>query len=149
MENKSYSELIRLGTFEDRFNYLSLDGFVGEDIFGSHRYLNQNFYRSKEWKDLRHHIIVRDQGLDLGIRDVGSTPLYIHHINPITIQDFEQNFRKLIDPENLIATTKRTHNAIHYGSWDSVKLSEYTERTPFDTCPWKKGENDERLLRNR
>ena len=108
--NKSYSELIKLPTFEERYNYLKLDGLVGEDTFGSRRFLNQMFYRSEEWKQLRHKIIVRDQGLDLGIRDVGSTMLYIHHINPITIEDIEKQSLKLLDPENLIAVTKSTHD---------------------------------------
>jgi hypothetical protein len=134
--NKSYSELIKLPTFEERYNYLKLDGLVGEDTFGSRRFLNQMFYRSEEWKQLRHKIIVRDQGLDLGIRDVGSTMLYIHHINPITIEDIEKQSLKLLDPENLIAVTKSTHDAIHYGSLSNVK-GYMIERTPFDTCPWK------------
>ena len=142
---KSYSELIKLSTFEERYNYLRLSGKVGEDIFGSRRFLNQDFYRSKEWKELRNKIIVRDNGLDLGIRDVGSTILYIHHINPITIEDFEKNPYKLIDPENLISTTKRTHDAIHYGKAGVINLNDYVDREPFDTCPWKKlgGSNNE------
>lgn len=134
--NKSYSELIKLQTFEERYNYLRLEGTIGEDTFGSRRYLNQAFYRSKEWKQIRDQIIVRDNGMDLGIRDVGCTMLYIHHINPITIYDIEIHSSKLMDPENLIAVTKRTHDAIHYGS--NLNILDFTlSRTQYDTCPWK------------
>jgi len=134
--SRSYSELAKLPTFEERYNYLKLDGIVGEDTFGSRRYLNQSFYRSAEWRHLRDEIIVRDNGLDLGIRDVGSTILYIHHIEPITIYDIEHGTTKLMDPENLIAVTKRTHDAIHYGA--NLNIVNFTlSRTPFDTCPWK------------
>ena len=139
--NKSYSELIKFTTFEERYNYLKMEGVVGEDTFGSRRYLNQSFYRSKEWRNIRDKIIVRDNGMDLGIKDVGSTILYIHHINPITIYDIENKSSKLMDPENLISVTKKTHDAIHYG--EAIKTEKFVlSRSPYDTCPWKKQEVD-------
>lgn len=135
--SKSYSELVTLSTFEDRYNYLRMEGRVGEDIFGSNRYLNQAFYTSKEWKDARAKVIARDNALDLGIKDVGNTRLYIHHINPVTMDDLINHPEKLVDPENLITTTKATHNAIHYGSLDPLELKTFSERSKNDTCPWK------------
>lgn len=135
--SKSYSELVTLTTFEDRYNYLRMSGKVGDDIFGSNRYLNQAFYTSKEWKDARAKVIARDNALDLGIKDVGNTRLYIHHINPITMDDLINHPEKLVDPENLITTTKATHNAIHYGSLDPLELKTFSERSKNDTCPWK------------
>lgn len=134
---KCYSELITLPTFKERFEYLKLDGAVGTDTFGYSRYLNQMFYSSKEWKALRDYIIVRDDGCDLATPGFTLTGrILIHHINPITIEDLRTNAACVLDPENLIATCKRTHNAIHYGNEFNVP-GEIAERKPGDTCPWK------------
>lgn len=137
MTIKSYTELMSLQTFEERFRYLKIGGLVGESTFGSVRYLNQGFYRSREWKRLRDEIIIRDGGNDLAcdehmIRGV----VHIHHINPITIEDLRTGNSKLFDPENLICTSTLTHQAIHYSD-ESLLPKEYVPRTPFDTCPWK------------
>lgn len=130
---RTYEELLRLKTFEERFTYLKLDGSVGKETFGSRRALNQTFYHSKEWKNVRDRIIVRDMGLDLAHQDypiVGR--IYIHHLNPILPGDFSL----ALDPENLICTSFDTHQAIHYG--DATLISqELVERRPNDTCPWK------------
>lgn len=135
---KRYSELKNLKTFEERFEYLKLGSGVGEDTFGFDRYLNQNLYRSKEWKDLRNKIILRDCGCDLGAEgyDIPSNAI-IHHLNPITVEDVKNNNPCLFDPENLITTTLRTHNAIHYGTDDSF-AKPLQERSMNDTCPWRK-----------
>lgn len=135
---RTYSELIRLATFEDRFNYLKLHGVPGAITFGSRRWLNQVFYKSKEWLKFRREIIIRDQGCDLGV--VGFEiydAIYIHHLNPITEDDILTRAYKLLDPDNAICVRFSTHNAIHYGDEDQLlKLPD--ERRPFDTCPWKK-----------
>lgn len=138
---KTYSELSRLGSFMDRYNYLKLDGHVGEETFGFDRYLNQQFYHSKEWKSIRDYVIIRDLGRDLGMEgyDIHGR-IYIHHMNPIDIKDVVRSSRNLIDPEFLICTTHDTHNAIHYGD-SSLIVSEPIERTPFDICPWKRKED--------
>lgn len=138
--SRSYSELIKLLTFVERFKYLKLNGTVGKDTFGYDRYLNQVLYRSPEWKRLRHKIIVRDNGCDLAIsdREIGyGTKILIHHINPITLQDILNLDPKLFDPENLICCSETTHNAIHYGD-ENLMIMDVTERRPNDTCPWKK-----------
>lgn len=134
---KCYSDLMTFTSFTDRFNYLKLDGVIGETTFGFERYLNQTFYKSGEWRRLRDKIIVRDLGCDLGIegRDIQKYAI-IHHINPITIQDIQERRPCLFDPENLITTTDRTHKAIHYSD-DSILIFEPIERTPYDTCPWR------------
>lgn len=135
---KTYSELIKLSSFEERFNYLKLDGQVAESTFGFERYLNQSFYRSKEWRRLRDEIIVRDYGCDLAIPNY---PIYkkilIHHMNPISQKDILNNTDLLLNPEYLICTTYETHNAIHYGDPTQIPYKEFIERTPNDTCPWK------------
>lgn len=152
---KSYSELIRLPTFEERFAYLKIAGIVGEDTFGYDRYLNQDFYRSSEWRSFRDQIIVRDNGCDMGLSDypildfvrkvdsrsqiVYKSKVIIHHINPLTKEDILFHTNLLFDPENVICVSDRTHKAIHYGDLDSAKPKTFVERTPFDTCPWKKG----------
>ena len=134
---RSYSELILLPTFEERFEYLRLDGVVGEDTFGFDRYMNQQFYHSQEWKRIRDHIIIRDNGCDLGIPGYYiKGHLYIHHMNPISAQDLLRHSAISVNPEYLICVSMDTHNAIHYGDasklrWDPV------ERRPNDTCPWK------------
>lgn len=137
---RSYSELITLPTFEERFDYLKLDGEVGGETFGFDRYLNQRFYRSAEWKRIRDAVIVRDNGCDLGIED---RQLYdrivIHHMNPINQRDLINHMDSMvIDPEFLICCSHNTHNAIHYGDDSLIVKSTLTERTPNDTCPWKK-----------
>ena len=135
---KTYSELIKLPTFEERFEYLKLNGVVSELTFGSERYLNQMFYTSDEWRKLRNEIILRDNGCDLGIEgfDIHSK-IFIHHMNPITEEDILQHSKYLIDPEYLICVSMRTHNAIHYGDISQVS-STPIERKPFDTCPWRR-----------
>lgn len=134
---RTYSELIKLPTFKERFEYLSLKGCVGKETFGWERYVNQAFYRSKEWKDVRNFVIVRDCGCDLGIpgREIPDRIL-IHHMNPILPKDIVLSNDFILDPEYLICTTHNTHEAIHYGSEDLL-ISEPVERTPNDTCPWK------------
>lgn len=136
---RTYSELIQFDTFEERFRYLKLDGTVGESTFGTDRYINQMFYNSDEWKELRRKIIIRDNGCDLGVEgfDIHSK-IYIHHMNPISVDDILQHSTYLINPEYLICTKFSTHNAIHYGD-DSILLSQQpTIRRPNDTCPWRK-----------
>lgn len=134
--SKSYMELCRLLTFEDRFDYLKIGGVVGRATFGFERYLNQSLYRSTEWKQLRNDIIVRDNGCDLGIED---REIYhrvlIHHINPITIEDVEEGRDCVFDPDNLICTCLNTHNAIHYGT-ESLLAKLPKERSKGDMCPW-------------
>lgn len=138
MSIKTYSELIKFNTFEDRYRYLKLDGKVGVDTFGFDRYLNQNFYRSGKWKSVRDEVIIRDNGCDLGIdgREIHGR-IIIHHMNPITIEDIEKESEYLIDPEFLITTVLNTHNAIHYGD-ESLLILMPVERTRNDTCPWKR-----------
>lgn len=134
---KSYSELILLPTFEERFEYLSLDGTVGSDTFGFDRYLNQDFYRSKEWKQIRDYVIARDNGFDLGVYGYPIRGnIIIHHINPIMPEDIVRSKSVLLDPENLITTSHLTHNAIHYGSID-ILVTTPVERKPNDTVPWR------------
>ena len=135
---KTYSELITLPTFEERFAYLQLSGVVGKDTFGFDRYINQIFYRSKKWRSIRDQVIIRDNGCDLGVEGYeiyGN--ILIHHINPITIEDILNRSDILFDPENLITTTHNTHNAIHYSD-ESILLKEPIVRKANDTCPWKK-----------
>ena len=134
---RTYSELITLTTFKERYRYLRLKGFVGEETFGYDRYLNQVFYKSKEWMDIRDYVIVRDNGCDLGIpgREIHSRIL-IHHMNPITKQDILNRSEFLLDPEYLISTIKVTHDAIHYGD-ENLLMEEPIIRTENDTCPWK------------
>ena len=135
--DKTYTQLMELETFQDRYNYLKLSGQVAEETFGSERYLNQKFYKSQEWKRIRDYVILRDHGCDLGIpcREIGGKIL-IHHMNPITPKDILQHSETILDPEYLICVSKRTHDAIHYGSEDLL-IPELTFRQPGDTCPWK------------
>lgn len=136
---KNYSELSKIETFEKRFEYLALHGIVGAETFGSNRLQNQNFYRSREWKQARRFVIIRDSGCDLGILDREIIDkIYIHHINPITLDDIVRHSPCLFDPENLICVSHRTHEAIHYGD-KSLLLLEEIDRKPNDTCPWKRG----------
>ena len=136
---RTYSELIALPTFEERYEYLKLGGRVGEDTFGFDRYLNQSFYQNdKEWKSIRDYVIVRDNGCDLGIegREIHGRIL-VHHMNPITKEDIIYRTKRLLDPEFLICTIKNTHDAIHYG--DANLLYQLpVERSKNDTCPWRR-----------
>lgn len=135
---KTYSELITLPTFIDRFRYLQLGGQVGVETFGYDRYLNQMLYRTTEWKRFRNEIIIRDNGCDLaceGYEIIGK--ILIHHINPISVEDVLLRDTKVFDPENVISTTLNTHNAIHYGD-ESLLITEPIERKPNDTCPWRR-----------
>ena len=138
MSIRTYSELIQLPTFEDRFKYLQLNGSVGKETFGFDRYLNQNFYRSAAWKRVRDRVIIRDNGCDLGIEDrmIGGKIL-IHHMNPIRKEDILQRSTILLDPENLICTIKNTHDAIHYGD-ENLLFKGPVERKQNDTCPWRR-----------
>lgn len=134
---KTYSELITIPTFEERFEYLKLDGQVGVETFGFNRYLNQAFYKSDEWLSIRDYVITRDNGCDLGMEDYEIYGrILIHHINPITKDDIIQRSRILLDPENLITTVKRTHDAIHYGD-SNLLMKAPIERRKNDTCPWR------------
>lgn len=137
MNIKRYSELITLSTFEERFNYLRLNGIVGEETFGFDRVFNQQFYSSREWKRVREKVILRDLGCDLGISDrVIHGPIYIHHMNPIMIDDIRNSTDILLNPEYLISTSYNTHNAIHYGD-ESLLVIAPIERSKNDTCPWR------------
>lgn len=136
---KTYSKLITLPTFEERYEYLRLDGTVCEETFGFDRYLNQEFYqRSQEWKRIRDFVIIRDQGCDLGIegREIQGKIL-VHHMNPITKDDLLKGSKFLLDPEYLICTLKSTHDAIHYGD-ENLLMKGPVQRTLYDTCPWRK-----------
>lgn len=141
MNIKRYSELILIGSFQERFEYLSIGGHVGKETFGVERWLNQVFYKSKVWRDLRDEIIIRDSfngyPCDLGHPE---HPIYgrviIHHVNPITIEDIERQSEFLLNPEFLICTADLTHKAIHYADFDLLP-KDYTPRTRNDTCPWR------------
>ena len=134
---RTYSELIKLPTFEERYRYLRIGGRVGEETFGFDRYLNQMFYTSNEWRDIRDHVIIRDNGCDLGIPDREiSGRILVHHMNPITVEDVVKRSKYLLDPEYLISTIKNTHDAIHYGD-ESLLFTGPIERRPNDTCLWR------------
>lgn len=135
---RSYSELMTLKTFKERFEYLKLDGLIGEETFGFDRYLNQLFYESEEWKRVRSLVIARDNGCDLASLDheIYGDRIIVHHMNPITKEDIINKTDFLLNPEYLITTVKRTHDAIHYGD-DSILNEEFIERVPNDTCPWR------------
>lgn len=137
MSTKSYSELITLKTFEERFNYLKLGGSVGKETFGSDRYLNQTLYGSAEWKRVRRKVIIRDNSCDLGcdgfeIHD----RVYIHHLNAISIDDILRRDPKIFDLDNLISVSFDTHQALHYGDIDLLTIRP-NERSKNDTCPWR------------
>ena len=138
MTIRTYSELITLPTFEERYRYLKLGGRVGEETFGFDRYLYQDFLRSKEWKDIRDYVIVRDHGCDLAVED---REIYgrilIHHMNPVMVKDILHKSEYLLNPEYMITTVKRTHDAIHYGD-ESLLITMPVERYKNDTCPWKR-----------
>ena len=134
---KSYDELARLPTFEERFEYLKLNGIVGKETFGFTRYINQNFYHSSEWLSFRNNVIIRDKGCDLGVDgyDIFGS-IIIHHINPITYNDIVNMNSCVFDMNNVISTKLSTHNAIHYGNGDLL-IKPLAERRKNDTCPWK------------
>jgi len=136
---RTYSELMTFETFEERFNYLKLESSIGVDTFGFDRYLNQIFYRSPEWRQIRNFVITRDMGCDLAIpeREIINQQILIHHMNPLTKDDIINKTDYLLNPEFLICTTKRTHNAIHYS--DDRILQEFGPivRTKNDQCPWR------------
>ena len=137
MSIRTYSELIQLPTFEERFHYLRLKGSVGKETFGFDRYLNQIFYRSSAWKRVRDQVIVSDNGCDLGIDDrIIYGRILIHHMNPINDEDILNMTDILLNPEYLICVTLDTHNAIHYGDEDLL-IKEPVVRFKNDTCPWK------------
>ena len=138
MIGRTYSELITLPTFEERYQYLRIGGRVGEETFGFDRYLNQIFYKSKEWLSIRDQVIARDNGCDLGIpgREIHGRIL-IHHMNPITVEDILNRSDLLLNPEYLICTVKNTHDAIHYGD-ENLLNKDPIERTKTDTCPWRR-----------
>lgn len=138
MNIKCYSELITIPTFIDRFRYLKIGGRVGEDTFGHDRYLNQILYKTPEWRSFRKDMILRDNGCDLACEgyDIYER-IILHHINPITVEDVINRHPKIFDPENVITTWLRTHNAIHYGD-ESLLFTEFIERVPNDTCPWRR-----------
>lgn len=134
---KSYLEMSELQSFEERLEYLMLDGKVGEETFGFDRYLNQALYKSKEWRSLREKIIIRDNGCDLGVEGYEiNDRILIHHINPITQQDILERDACIFDPNNLVSVSKRTHDAIHYSS-SLIVTNKPKIRTANDTCPWK------------
>lgn len=134
---RTYSELVRIDNFEDRYRYLKLNGVVGLETFGFDRYLNQRFYKDQRWRHVRDQVIVRDNGCDLGIKDreiFGK--VLVHHMNPITISDILNETDFLFNPDYLICTSKSTHDAIHYGDEEDL-FPIIVERKPNDTCPWK------------
>ena len=136
---RTYSELIKMPTLEERFKYLKLGGRVGDATFGSDRYLNQIFYTSDEWRKIRDYVIIRDNANDLavvGFEIVGT--VFIHHMNPISAEDILQHSEFLIDPEFLVCCSKRTHDAIHYSD-ENLLPRVPIDRFQNDTCPWKKG----------
>ena len=137
MNIKTYSELIQIPTFEERYEYLRIGGRVGEETFGFDRYLNQVFYKSDEWLSIRDFVIIRDNGCDLAMED---RPIHgriiVHHMNPISKEDILHNSKYLLDPEYLICTIKNTHDAIHYGD-KNLLVTLPIERYKNDTCPWR------------
>lgn len=134
---KTYSELITLNSFEERFKYLQLKGTIGTKTFGSHRFLNQDFYMSKYWRNIRDQVIARDLGFDMAMEGFPADKIVVHHINPITLEDFEGDSPLILDMENLICVDYKTHNAIHFGSYDLIKPIDVIVRRPNDTIPWR------------
>ena len=139
---RTYSELMQLPTFEERFNYLKLDGVIGVDTFGiySRRWMNQNFYRSREWADIKRAVIIRDEACDMGLRDYpipNKVKMIVHHMNPIDEDDILYHTKYLVDPEFLICVSFETHNAIHYGDINVARIAKDPAiRYPGDQCPW-------------
>lgn len=138
-QTRNYAELSHISDFEGRYNYLKIQGQVGLEKFGYDRYLNQKFYTSPEWERVRNEVIVRDNGCDMGLEGYPiKGNIYIHHIEPLTLEDVQNNSFKMLDPNNLVCVSHATHNAIHYGDATIVRDKTVVERTPNDTCPWKK-----------
>lgn len=136
---RTYSELCELQTYEERFEYLSLSGKVGSDTFGFDRYLNQQLYKSQEWKNVRDFVILRDNACDMGLEDYDIFgTIHVHHMNPITKEDILESSEYLLNPEYLICVSLDTHNAIHYGSKSYIDNKRIITRTHNDHCPWKK-----------
>lgn len=136
---KTYSEMILLPTFEERFEYLKIGGIIGVNTFGSHRYLNQVLYQSQEWKNFRREIIIRDKGRDLavdGYEIEDNSFLHVHHIEPLTPEDVIQRSYKIFDLDNVICVSEKTHKAIHYSGINATVTIPIT-RKPYDTCPWR------------
>lgn len=134
---RTYSELISLPTFEERYAYLKLDGIVGQETFGFDRWINQIFYKSEEWKKIKRFVVIRDEGCDLAVEGYeihGS--IYVHHMNPVDLKDIVDRTEYLLNPEYLICTSFLTHNGIHYGDKDYIPY-QVAHREPNDTCPWK------------
>lgn len=137
MSIRTYTELSAIPTFRERYEYLKLDGRIGDETFGFDRYLNQLFYRSKEWAQVRRTVIIRDNGCDLGVDGYEIRgKILIHHMNPITSKDIVRRADILLNPEYLITTVLTTHNAIHYGD-ETLLITAPIERTKYDTCPWR------------
>lgn len=137
MKIKTYSELIQIDSFIDRFRYLKIDGGVGIETFGFNRYLNQQFYKSKEWRKVRDFVIVRDNGCDLAIPDREILGIItIHHLIPITEDDIINRNPMILDPEFLVCVSDNTHKAIHYSD-ETILFEDIIERKPYDTCPWR------------
>lgn len=135
---RTYSELMTIQTFLGRYEYLKIGGRVGEETFGYDRWLNQQFYQSYEWKQIRNMVIIRDLGRDLAMEgwEINSK-LYIHHMNPVSKDDIVNRTDILLNPEFLITCSFETHNAIHYGDERLLPIQMVVERTPYDTCPWR------------
>ena len=139
MNKRSYSELIKIPSYIERYRYLKLGGKTGEITFGNERFLNQLLYKSPEWKSLRRKIIIRDRGNDMGLDGFPiSGQILVHHINPITVKDIYDRADKVFDEDNLISVAMITHNAIHYGSEDLLVVDELIERRPNDTIFWRR-----------
>lgn len=135
---KTYSELITFPTFEERFNYVKEDGAIGDETFGFLRILNQEFYCSESWKRVRREVIARDGGYDLGIFGLDiSGKVYVHHLNPITLDDLVNHNPDILDPEYLITMSELTHKAVHYGDLNILKENDLVIRKKNDTCPWR------------
>lgn len=134
---RSYQHLLTLQTFEERFQYLKLDGKVGQETFGFDRYFNQKFYRSTEWKQIRNFVIARDRGCDLAIfdREIHGR-IYVHHMNPINLEDIKDATEYILNPDYLVCVSKETHDAIHYGDGSLLMATKPLERTPGDTKLW-------------
>lgn len=135
---RTYTELMQFKTFEERFEYLKLNGVVGDETFGFDRWLNQTFYHSKLWLDVKREVVIRDEGRDLGLDGYEIRGrILVHHMNPIAKEDIIRKSDILLNPEYLISTCKRTHDAIHYGNIKSAVQNGFVERRPNDTCPWR------------
>jgi hypothetical protein len=134
---RCYSDLIQLETFKERYYYLKLHGKVGEDTFGFDRYINQSLYKSSKWKRTRSQVIIRDNGCDLGIEGHElDNYIVIHHMNPLTLEDIEEERDVVFNPEYLISCSSRTHKAIHFGD-ENLLPKDFVERRPNDTCLWR------------